>query len=306
MSESSKTIRDLTEDAFRQMYYDDLLTEAQIAKRYGTYQVAINRWRRRRGFPTVGKTERITRKLAPLTKRQRELLIGSLLGDGSMRATSSNSARFLEGHSMKQRAYCTWKADILGNYVLNCYRKTKRDRNSGKIYYGWEFYTVSTTHLRPFYDLFYKEGKRVFPERLSEFMTPFSLAVWYMDDGHCRPGSNHPGITFGLDRLSLERALLALGGLGFEPSVRHNTDGTYTIRFLGQWERFRALVGPHIPECMAYKRLGDSLYQQRKRNARALSVGIASELHYTGRSLSDIAKEFGVSVSTVRRRLKGA
>jgi len=297
-----KSLGDLTEEVFKKLYYEELLTEKQIAQQYGSYQVAVNRWRKRRGLPTVGKTGRITAKLPSLTKRQEELLIGSLLGDGHMDAPSPLSARFSEGHSLKQKGYTDWKADLLGEYVSSRYEATKHE--GGKVYKSWNLQTVSTTHLRPFYDLFYKTGKRVFPASLPEKMTPFALAVWYMDDGHCKSGSNHPAITFGLDVTSLKRAMSALQGLGLKPVARLNTDGTHTIRFLGQWDKFDELVGPHIPDCMAYKRLSvDGPRSKMLQHARALSVDQAVSLYEGGMSPRDIALSFQVSVSTVKRRL---
>lgn len=111
----------------------ELLTDREIADRYGTYQVKINRLRKRLGIPTMSKGERAERALPPLTDRQVQLITGSLLGDGWMDATSDHSARFGEGHCVEQVDYTEWKAGILGPYVSNTYetRKTVPGRVSG-------------------------------------------------------------------------------------------------------------------------------------------------------------------------------
>jgi len=252
-------IEDLTIDDFRRLYYEELLTESQIAERYGTYQVAVNRFKNRHNFENLGKTGRIEKQLPDPTVEQKSVLIGSLLGDGSMSAPSSVSARFSEGHSLSQRGYTDWKADILEPFVSSRYSSTKRGPD-GREFPAWNFATVSTTKLRPFYDLFYATGHRVFPESLYELIDPLALAVWYLDDGGIS-NRYYPRITFGLDDVSLERALKALEILGLKATV-HPGNGAKTLTFSGQDELFFSLIREHVPECMVCK------LPQERRGAR--------------------------------------
>lgn len=99
------TLDALTPDLLRRLYCDDLLTEQIIADRYGTYQVKINRLRKRWGITTIGKTGRRTASLSPLTDTQRDLVLGSLLGDGYLVTSSEVTAAFCESHSQKQSVY---------------------------------------------------------------------------------------------------------------------------------------------------------------------------------------------------------
>jgi len=258
-------IEDLTVEDFQRLYYDELLTESQIAERYGTYQVAVNRFKARHGLENLGKTGRIEKQLDELSSRQRSLIIGSLLGDGSMSAPSPTTARFSEGHSLKQREYTDWKADLLGPYVSSRYPSTKRGED-GREFHAWNFATVSTTRLRPFYDLFYTSGHRVFPATLPEIIDPFVLAVWYMDDGGIM-NRYYPRITFGLDNLSLERALEALEALDLSATV-HPGNGAKSLTFSGQDDRFFALVREHMPVCMGAKLPQPRLGVRRPGSAR--------------------------------------
>ena len=297
----TKTLKDLTKPVLEQLYSKELLTEQQIADRFQTSQVTIGRRRKKWGIPTVGKTGALTQRLPALSGGQRELILGSLLGDGTMNAPSSKTARMAEGHSLKQRGYTDWKADQLGDYVSKRYSATKKDSKTGKTYKAWVFATKTTTHLREFYDLFYGTGGRVFPSNLADLMTPRMLAIWYMDDGSI---SNrfHPRISFGLDDLSRKRAFQALRRLGFRPTL-HEEGTTISIEFPGQTDQFFEMISPHIPECMAYKRPQESERREQDRNAKELTAEKARELYDGGMALTDIAKLYGVGRSTVHRRV---
>lgn len=243
------SLDDLTVGEFKRLYYEELLTQKEVAFRFGTYQVAIDRFMTRHKLPALGKTGRIERQLPELSVGQRQLIVGSLLGDGHMSASSPRTARISEGHSLKQRGYTDWKADLMGPYVSQRYETTKR--KDGVVYKAWCYASHTTTHLRPFYDLFYGSGERVFPANLSDLMTPFVLAIWYLDDGSIL-NKYHPRISYGLGESSLKHALEALGTLGLNAVVHTSAKGQ-TLCFPGQDGLFFDLVREHIPACMDYK-----------------------------------------------------
>jgi len=295
------TVDELTTTRLRELYVDQLLTDSEIAKRYGTYQVKISRLRKKWGIETLDKTGRLAAQLPDVTPLQHELLIGSLLGDGSMSATSSRAARFTETHSMSQEEYLRWKVRLLEPYSSAVYDTTKVE--GATVYHGKGFTTRSCVQLYPFYELFYGKGHRVFPTTLSKLMTPFALAVWYMDDGNASGG--HPRIAFGLDDKSLSRAVRGLRKLGLRPEVS-GEGSDIGIHFPGQTEAFFELVRPHMPECMGYK-LPDPTDRQRKdRHAKLLTPDLAKSMREGGLSNTEIAKVFNVSTSTVRRRMETA
>jgi hypothetical protein len=291
----------LTVKEFKRLYYEDLLTEAEIAAKLGTYRVAINRFRNRYFLPALGKTGRIERQLPDLTDIQKALIVGSLLGDGTMRAPSPVTARFSEGHSLKQRGYTDWKAKIMGDYVSQ--KHTAIKRKNGRMYESWSFTTRTTTRLRSFFDLFYETGARVFPESLPSLMTPFVLAIWYLDDGGIM-NKFHPRITFGLDDLSLERALAGIQSLGLRPTV-HLEGSCRTITFPGQDLQFYDMVREYIPTCMKYKLPVLSPRKIKDENAKRLTVEVAQHLATQGMSVTEIAAQFGVGRTTAKRRIDG-
>lgn len=297
-------VSELNEATLRHLYLKDLLTEKEIAHLYGTYQVKISRLRKKWGIPTLGKSGRLEASLPDLTPRQMELIMGSLLGDGWMQATSDASARFAEGHSLAQEDYLLWKYEALKPYVGPLRSGSKKAGD--KVFRSRAFSTSSCPQLRPFYDLFYPgpAHKRRFPETLPDLMTPLMLAIWYMDDGSLK-STYHPSITFGLDSESLEYACDALRNLGLYPQLYDNADGTYTISFPGQDRSFFDLIESYVPSCMSHKLPPkDSEKRSTDKNARILTHDMATTLREQGHSQAEIADMFGVSRSTVSRRLK--
>lgn len=297
------SVGDLTREELSRLYLDAGLTEGEIARRYGTYQVKVSRLRRSWGIPTVGKTGRITMSLPPLTDVQREVLTGSLLGDGYMSGTGAVSARYSESHSDAQRGYSDWKGGIFGPYVSSTTPTEKRVGD--KVFRGTRLNGVTCTVMREFYDLFYPapDRRRLFPADLHTRMTPLVLAVWYMDDGSLA-NRFHPRIAFGLDEISLLRALLALRGIGLRPTL-HRGNRAWDILFPGQSDKFFDLIRPHVPMCMSYKVPKDSDRRDADRNARRLTPECARTLYEGGMSFADIARTFGVGSTTARRRVFG-
>lgn len=120
--------------------------------------------------------------MTKINKNSRNLLIGLLLGDG----TISNNNVFKLSHCTQQRDYLEWKINLLNNagiknngikeYVSTC------GYNTGK--------TVLYTQLSiiPFIKVlrrvFYKPKKIIGNRKLLNRLTEQEIAIWYMDDGN--------------------------------------------------------------------------------------------------------------------------
>ena len=108
-----------------------------------------------------------------LTNEQQEIIIGSLLGDGYLVATTRGYA-FRVNHSIAQQAYVDWKYDFLKEFTNS---KPRIYQNS---YY---FRTVSHPFFEKLrYEFYVGKRKRV-PRQLSKWISPLILSVWLMDDG---------------------------------------------------------------------------------------------------------------------------
>jgi hypothetical protein len=109
-----------------------------------------------------------------LSEVQRAIVIGSLLGDGSMRCKTN--ALLEINHSAHQRSYVDWKFGHLAELVTT--PPKERRGNGGRIAY--RFVTRSDPALTPYYRLFYADGRKRAPKLE---LDPLMLAVWFMDDG---------------------------------------------------------------------------------------------------------------------------
>lgn len=111
---------------------------------------------------------------------QHSIVIGSLLGDGSMRCKTN--ALLEINHSVRQRSYVQWKYGHLAELVATPPRVRRGNGERVAI----RFVTRSLPILTPYYRLFYEAGRKRIPPGLE--LSPEALAVWFMDDG-CRSRS---------------------------------------------------------------------------------------------------------------------
>ncbi len=110
-----------------------------------------------------------------LTKVQESILIGSLLGDGTMRKKVN---AYLEiNHAYSQKALVDWIYSKFSDLVIT---PPKWRKGNGKRE-AYRFFTRSLPILTPFYNDFFINGKKCIPNNLK--LSALSLAIWFMDDG---------------------------------------------------------------------------------------------------------------------------
>lgn len=279
-------------------YVEQGLSDAKIAQLLNLDKQTIYRWRKEYGISSRYKIK--LDSLPPLTDYQKELLIGSMLGDGTICKNSNTKGVYSEGHGIKQLAYLEWKKEILEDYV------------SRFVVYD-TFCSLATISHPYFLDMFYQwypcktEGrytKRI-PKNIT--LTPLSLAVWYMDDGS---SSGHQvRISFGLDHDSLLHALDALNRLGFNPELhwdkRIRTPNVCGIYFKEtDSDKFKEMVKKYIHPSLQYK-LSQEITPRMMllKNARKLTHKVATDLLKEGHTIEQIAYKYDVSNAIVKRRL---
>lgn len=120
---------------------------------------------------------KITKKLS---KEQKSLLIGLLLGDG----TISSNYVFKLSHSEAQREFLQWKVDLLNKFnIKNNGIKgyiSKCGYNIGKnVLYSQMSLNPTIKALRRTIYI----PKKTITRRLLNWLNPLGIAIWYMDDG---------------------------------------------------------------------------------------------------------------------------
>ena len=112
--------------------------------------------------------------------RTRDIVVGSLLGDGWLADFSSKTgkAKYLLKYNDKSLGFLEWM------------RRQLKELNPSNLkpiakYSQHYFFTKSSENLGDLRKLFYPhEGKKRIPENIAELLTdPIGLAVWYQDDG---------------------------------------------------------------------------------------------------------------------------
>jgi recombination protein RecA len=186
---------------------------------------------------------RTARKIT-LTSLQRDLVIGSMLGDGYLMPTTAGWC-FRVSHGQQQRQYVEWKFGIMSEFVRTA------PRECGGSYY---FRTITHPEFSGLRKAFYAGTVKVLPaDVLYQELTAFGLAVWFMDDGACdRKQLRINTQCFSEDE---NNVLIEFLQAKFGIAARLNKDkDRFRLRIgEGSVERFINLVGQHVIPSMLYK-----------------------------------------------------
>lgn len=209
-------------------------------------------------FTRMIEEKKTSLKLSPI---QKEILVGTLLGDGHLETQNHGKTYRLKiEHSVKQREYVGWLHAQFDEWVMTPPRVRKRvvEFKKHRRKYGLiGFQTISTGSLRFFAHQFYddRRKKRV-PPQIGRWLTPRAIAVWYMDDGSIK-SSDHRTVllnTQGFSERDVTRLQRALGEKwGVSASLRQQREGVQIYVGSVSIERFISLILPHIIPSMLYK-----------------------------------------------------
>jgi hypothetical protein len=120
-----------------------------------------------------------------LTRNQKSIIVGTVLGDGFLQKTGAKNARLRLEHSNKQKDYLIWKMQNLPRlfqgkpkHLSRVHPKTKR------TYHYVRAQSSTSPEIGKLRDVFYKDGKKTIPKDFEKYLDELVLAVWYMDDGY--------------------------------------------------------------------------------------------------------------------------
>jgi len=189
-----------------------------------------------------------------LTNEEHDLIIGSLLGDASIRQREQNCC-FRVAHSIKQKDYIKFKFDILNNFNFSEYCEKKRIINKRDVYM---IYLATKTHqvFNYYRNLFYKNNIKQITMELFGQLNPRSLAIWICDDGSYSTKQKY--IILCTNSFSLEEHKLMKTffneKFGLDPTIGFRDGKYYYLRFKQEdSKKLIEIVRPFIPECMLYK-----------------------------------------------------
>jgi hypothetical protein len=193
-----------------------------------------------------------------LTKEQREIIIGLMLGDGCLETQNNGRTYRLKiEQTLSHKDYVDWLYEKLKNLVLTEPReRTKRIEE--KTYQNYGFQTISCGNLNFFAKQFYDKNSRnkKIPKIIGKLLTSLALAVWFMDDGQIK-SKKHRALLINSQCFSKKDLSLLQNALknkfSIETTLKREKTG-YRIYFLSKTiSNFLAIIKPYILSSMEYK-----------------------------------------------------
>lgn len=196
-----------------------------------------------------------------LTPTQRSFIIGSMLGDATMRVgIKGKNANFKIDHCLEQKEYVFWKYEILKNFVTTSPKLSYRTTKEGVRYKkSWWFRTLRHPVLTEIYNQFYTKdsyrcGKKIVPDFVLENLDPFAMAVWVMDDG-CYSQEKIDISTYSFTLQEIERLCSTIKNkLKITMLYYKDRDKGYRIYCRkSETQKLVDLICPYIIKTMRYK-----------------------------------------------------
>jgi len=208
---------------------------------------------------------RAVNRIGPHIEDIISLIIGSLLGDAYANKRSGEGVRICYRQSIKHKEYLFWLYAFFYNrgYTSNNQPRqyTRTIQNKGlpasaqKIYYGYEFNTFTFSSFNWIHKMFYKNGKKITPLNIYEYLTPLALAVWLMDDGGItKSGVRIASNSFKIKEVELLQDVL-ISKYKLETTIQNiYIKDQYSIYIKKQSvDKLRNILGSNIHYSMLYK-----------------------------------------------------
>jgi recombination protein RecA len=192
-----------------------------------------------------------------LSKTQRSIIAGTLLGDGHLETQDRrHTYRLKIEHSSKQDSYVMWLYEELKNLV-NTPPKSKRKILGEVEHENYYFQTLSLNQLRFYGQQFYDaSGHKKVPRQIRRWLTPLAMAVWFMDDGSIK-SKQHRALI--LNTQCFDKADIALlrdalqANFAVDARVRMQKEGPQLLIVGASAERLVAVMRPYVLPELTYK-----------------------------------------------------
>lgn len=191
-----------------------------------------------------------------LNQTQLSVLIGSILGDGTLRVPKSGiNANFKVEQGLKQKDYVFWKYEVFKEWVTTPPKISFRyDGNRQPYEKSWWFRTISHPKLTLFHKLFYNFGIKNVPKNIADLLDPLALAIWIMDDGSLSKNKiDISTYSFKLKEIKLLQWAL-LKKFALETNFYKDRDKGFRMYFRKtETQKLIPIISPYIIPNLAYK-----------------------------------------------------
>ena len=196
------------------------------------------------------------KKTLKLTKKQKEILVGLILGDGHLETLNGGRTyRLKVEHSLKQREYLDWLYLNFKEWI-NKTPEVRIRTSLGKIVETYGFTTYTSGILRFYAKQFYPNGKKIIPKMINKLITPQSLAIWFMDDGSIKSKADKALVIhthgYSKDDLLLITKVLE-SKFGLKIGLQKQYDKWRLYIYSQSVDNFKKIILPYILPSMQYK-----------------------------------------------------
>ncbi len=196
------------------------------------------------------------KKTLKLTKKQKEILIGLILGDGHLETLNNGKTyRLKVEHSLKQREYLDWLYLNFKDWI-NKIPEVRKRTSLGKIIETYGFTTYTSSMLGFYAQQFYVDGKKIIPKTIDKIITPQSLTIWFMDDGSIKSKAHKALVihTHGYSKSDLELIIKVLKSkFDLKIGLQKQYDKWRLYIFSESVNSFKKIISPYILPSMQYK-----------------------------------------------------
>lgn len=220
------------------------LSNKEIGKKINKHPKAVCEKRRALGLPFR------ECDIVPLSFLQKQLIFGSLLGDGSIvRGKEDKNCRFSEAHSIKQKDYLLFKHKKLIPFSGKVIEYPRKD-GGRDVKFSTKAHPVFNSFKEMFYD---KKGDKIIkPATLKNITHPLALAIWYGDDGSndvwdCRLATAKYSIK------EIKYLIKWLKDVFKIKGFLHKHGKYWYISIRKDRLKFTRLIKPYLPKVMYYK-----------------------------------------------------
>lgn len=117
-----------------------------------------------------------------LTKEQKEIIYGSMLGDMSIYKTAK-LYRFAIGQGGNHEEYFDHLTSIFNNVIGKISKCKRFDKRTKKFYNKFTVRFLASIEYKKFYDLMIIGERKTITRNWANLLTARSIAYWFMDDG---------------------------------------------------------------------------------------------------------------------------
>ena len=184
----------------------------------------------------------------------KQLVLGSILGDGSFVKASPVSFCMSIAHAERQLKYLQIKDGILKKYKLSggISKYTQYDKRHKHYYTVYKLKSRTNNLFKEVRQKFYSlHNKSIVDTEVFNELSPLGLAIWYLDDGYVTPSS----CIFSTVSIPIETqeklAEILLKKFDLHFTVGKNDNSMYLYH--SDFDKFKNLIVDYVPEDLHYK-----------------------------------------------------